>query len=186
MSSPEEQAQNALRARLGMGARYDAATAPHEALLLARRGTAYFARKLNELTDRELDGPCLVEGWSRRHLIAHVCYQARGLARLIAWARTGQEQPMYPSAQARDEEIRLGATLPARALRNLFHHSEVHLNVEWRDLGEGAWDATLRLLDGQPVTARDTPMIRAKIVWRCAVDLGNGGRERDIPPAARQ
>ena len=52
-------------------------------LLLVRRGTAFWSRKVNELTDDELDGPSLLPGWSRRHVIAHVGYNARALTRLV-------------------------------------------------------------------------------------------------------
>ena len=52
-------------------------------LLTARRGTAFFARKLNELRDADLDAPSLLPGWTRRHVIAHVSYNARAIARLI-------------------------------------------------------------------------------------------------------
>jgi hypothetical protein len=43
-----------------------------EGLLQARRGTAFFARKLNELTDAEMDGTSLLDGWTRRHVAAHI------------------------------------------------------------------------------------------------------------------
>lgn len=181
--TPEEQAaRDALRARQGKGARYDAPSAPHEDLLLARRGTAYFARKLNELSDDALFEPSLRDGWSRAHLVAQVSYHARALARLVEWARTGVEHPMYASAAARDAEVELGATLPARALRNLFLHATIHLDVEWRDLRDDGWDAHLRTLDGTAITARDTPLVRAREVWTGGIDLNNGGRAFDLPP----
>ncbi|WP_339857155.1 maleylpyruvate isomerase N-terminal domain-containing protein [uncultured Nisaea sp.] len=148
MGDSLEAERAALRARLGAGARYDSPAAPAEDLVLARRGTAYFARKLNELVDRDLDAPSLVPGWTRRHLVAHVGYHARALTRLADWGRTGVETPMHASAAERDAEIDLGATLPAQALRHLFTHSAVHLNVVWRDLEDAQWDAVVRTLEG--------------------------------------
>lgn len=185
MTQTDEAARDALRARQGAGARYDAKAAPHAELLLARRGTAYFARRLNELTDDALGGASVRPGWSRRHLVAHVSYHARAIARLVEGARTGVPQAMYPSAAARDAEVELGATLPARALRHLFEHSAKHLDVEWRDLPDAGWDAPVTTLDGGAFTARDTARLRAREVWRAAVDLGNGGRETDIPAELR-
>ena len=44
---------------------------------------------------------------------------------------------MYASTAVRDHEIDFGATLSPIALRHLFDHSAVHLNVEWRDLPGG-------------------------------------------------
>ena len=42
-----------------------------------------------------------------------------------------------PPPTVRDHEIDFGATLSPIALRHLFDHSAVHLNVEWRDLPAG-------------------------------------------------
>ncbi len=171
----------ALRARQGIGARYDAANAPHAELLLARRGTAYFARMLQELRDEDLDAPSLLAGWSRRTLIAHVGYNARGIARLTRWARTGTKTPMYDSDSQRWDEIVSGASLPPRALRYLFEHSAVHLNVEWRDLEDSQWDAEVVTAQGRTVPARETTWMRAKEVWVHAVDLGTRGSFADFP-----
>lgn len=166
-----------------MVARQDQTTDPEllEALLQARRGTAFFARKLNELSDEDLDGPSLLPGWNRRHVTAHIGYNARAIARLIEWAATGVETPMYASTEARDHEISFGATLSPIALRNLFDHSAVHLNVEWRDLPEQAWQHTVKTAQGRIVPASETVWMRTREVWTHAVDLDNGASFADIP-----
>lgn len=182
LTTQEEAARNALRARQGLGARYDAPAAPHAELLLARRGAAYFARKLGELSDDELAAPSLRCGWTRRHLIAHVGYHARAMAVLVEAVRTGAPPPPYPSDDSLRAEIELGATLPARALRSLVHHATIHLDVEWRDLTDPQWKAPLAGPDSVQITMHDTPRLRARAVWQCAIDLGNGGRLADLPP----
>jgi maleylpyruvate isomerase len=166
-----------------MAARHDQTTDPElqEQLLQARRGTAFFARKLNELTDAELDGGSLLPGWTRRHLVAHVGYNARAIARLIEWAATGVETPMYASPEARNHEIDFGATLSPIALRHLFDHSAVHLNVEWRDLPEDAWHHKVKTAQGRIVPAEETVWMRTREVWMHAVDLNNGATFSDIP-----
>ena len=167
-----------------MAARTDRTTDPQlrAALLLARRGQAYFSRKLNELGNDELDAPSLVPGWSRRHVVAHVGLNARALTRLTEWAATGVETPMYASREERDEEIAYGATQPARALRNLSAHAAVHLDVEWRDLSPEAWAAPVRTALGRTVPASETVWMRTREVWVHAVDLANGGAFRQFPP----
>jgi maleylpyruvate isomerase len=167
-----------------MPARDDRVTDPAVAadLLLARRGTAYFSRKLNELTDEEYDRPSLLPGWSRRHVIAHVGYNARALTRLVEWAGTGVETPMYASTQARSEEIEYGSTLNPLALRNLHHHTLVTLNVHWRDLPADRWGFPVRTAQGRSVPVSVTPWMRVREVWLHAVDLDNGGRFEDFPP----
>ncbi|ACU97081.1 MAG: maleylpyruvate isomerase family mycothiol-dependent enzyme [Saccharomonospora viridis] len=180
--SAEDAARAALRQRQGPGARYDSPNAPAKELTWARRGTAYFARVLAQLPDSELDRPSLLPGWSRRHVIAHVGYNARALTRLLTWARTGVETPMYASPEQRAAEIESGATLPARALRSLFSHSEVHLNVAWRDLPDEAWDAQVRTAQGRLVPARETAWMRTREVWVHALDLDHGASTHDFPP----
>ncbi|WP_202310854.1 maleylpyruvate isomerase N-terminal domain-containing protein [Mesorhizobium sp. L-8-10] len=178
----DEEARAQLRERQGAGARYDSVAAPAQDLILARRGTAYFARKLNELSDAALDAPSLVPGWSRRYVVADVGYHARGLARLVEAARQGRPQEILSEPENQREDVAFGATLPAHALRYLFHHSEVHLNVEWRDLDEAAWRASVRTLQGVAVSAGRTPWLRARAIWQRAVDLDNGGSYSDFPP----
>lgn len=149
-------------------------------LLAARRGQAFWARALTDLRDADFDGPSSLPGWSRRHVIAHVGFHARALARLVEGARTGIEQPMYSSLADRDAEITFGATLPVEALRNLAAHAAVHLNVEWRDLPEERWSALVSLPDGRRVPVSATVGMRAREVWRHALDLDSGASAAEV------
>ena len=65
-------------------------------------------------------------------------------------------------------------SLTDRALRNLFVHSAVHLDVEWRDLGEGQWNARVECQS-------DVPLRRARSFWTRAVHLRGRGRMADLP-----
>jgi maleylpyruvate isomerase len=170
-----------LRERQGTGARYDSPAAPARELLWARRGTAYFARHLNALSDSDLDAPSRVPGWSRRHVVAHVGYHARSLARLVEAARNGVTQEKLAEPENQIEDVEFGATLPGHALRYLFLHSEVHLNVEWRDLHEAGWNTSVRTLDSDIVPIRNTPWLRAREIWLRTLDLDNGGTSADFP-----
>ena len=153
-----------------------------EQLTVARRGTAYFAQRLAELPDAALDADTALEGWTRRHLVAHVGYNAAALCRLMDWAATGVETPMYYSTEQRGREIEEGATLNPAALRNLFTHTVARLDEKWRHLPEAAWDAQVRTAQGRMVPATETAWMRTREVWIHAVDLGNGGRYGDFPP----
>jgi maleylpyruvate isomerase len=152
-----------------------------ERLLIARRGTAYLSQRLAELTDDELDGPTLLDGWTRRHLVAHIGYNAAALCRLLDWAATGVETPMYSSTEQRGQEIAEGATLSPAALRNLFAHTVARLDEKWRNLPESAWQAQVRTAQGRLVPAEETAWMRTREVWIHAVDLDNGGRFSDFP-----
>ncbi len=152
-----------------------------ERLLIARRGTAFFAQRLAELTDTQLDGDSLLDGWTRKHLVAHLGYNAAGLCRLMDWAATGVETPMYASAEQRAQEIAEGATLSAAALRNLFDHSVARLDEKWRNLPASAWDADVRTAQGRTVPASESVWMRTREVWIHAVDLDNGAQFGDFP-----
>lgn len=154
-----------------------------ERLLITHRGTAYFARRLAELTDDGLDGETLLPGWTRRHLVAHVGYNAAALCRLLDWAASGIETPMYDSPEQRAREIEEGATLPPGAIRNLFTHTVARLSERWRNLPPSAWDALVRTAQGRTVPASETAWMRTREVWIHAVDLDNGGRFGDFPAA---
>jgi maleylpyruvate isomerase len=151
------------------------------ALLTARRGTAFFGRKLDELSDDELAAPSLLPGWTRAHVIAHVGYNARALARLIDWANTGVETPMYSSRQARNEEIDHGAMLSPVELRDLYEQSANHLDVAWRDTPQEAWGHGVKAAQGRTVPATETVWWRIREVWIHAVDLDNGASFADMP-----
>lgn len=152
-----------------------------ESLALARFGQAYFSRMLNGLTEEDIRQPSLLPGWSRAHVIAHVGYNARAIARLIEWAESGIENPMYPSREARDAEIQFGASLSVRALRHLSDHAAVQLDVAWRDLPDEGWSTLVRTAQGREVPASETVWMRTREVWLHALDLERGGRLRAIP-----
>src|SRR5215211_3296162 len=67
---------------------------------------------LAELSDADLRAPSLLPGWSRGHVVAHLCRNADAVTNLVAWAATGQERPMYTSQAARDAAIEAGAGRP--------------------------------------------------------------------------
>jgi maleylpyruvate isomerase len=150
-------------------------------LLIVHRGTAYLSHRLAELSDRDLEGQTLLPDWDRRHVIAHTGYNALALCRLLDWAATGVETPMYESAEQRGREITEGATLNPGALRNFFAHATSRLAEKWRQLPDAAWGAQVRTAQGRTVPAEETLWMRTREVWIHAVDLANGGRFGDFP-----
>ena len=175
------EARAALTARQGRGARYDAASAPAGDLALARLGTAYFGRKLNELSDSQLDIPSARPGWSRRRVIAAIGLEAREIAQSIAEAAGLASDEREPTGT---EALDLAETLPARALRHLLSHADIHLNVVWRDLGDEQW-RRVAMIAGQQVAIETTPLLRAISLWAAAIELGNGARVADVPLSLR-
>lgn len=177
----EEQARGELRSRQGAGARYDDPSAPAPDLNLARQGTAYFARLLANMSDRQLNGQSRTPGVSRREIVARIGLEARFLAETVAWVRDHPGQALPFDAQPIPDGVDFAATLPSLALRNLFSHSEVHLNVEWRDLSASGWVEMAFDRAGKQIPIRATPRWRARSLWYSAHQLGVGGRFADIP-----
>jgi uncharacterized protein (TIGR03083 family) len=150
-------------------------------LLPARQRLVAIGVGTNDLSDAALDEPSRIPGVSRRVIVAHVGYHTRLLSELVAWARSGAGGHFPAEAAVNEEDVRRRATQPARALRNLVAHSAVHLNVEWRDLSDAQWDASVRDRAGRTIDIRSKPWRRAVAVWLHAVDLSNGGRFADLP-----
>lgn len=153
------------------------------ALALVGEGTAYFDRTLAALPDAGMDGASLLPDWTRRHVIAHVCYNAQGLLRLVQWAATGVETPMYASRQDRDDEIQRGAHLSTSELRALVVTTANELDEGWRGLSDDAWRTSVRMAQGPEFPATTTIWLRTREVWLHAVDLDSGATFDDFPPA---
>jgi maleylpyruvate isomerase len=166
-----------LRSRLGKGARFDAEGAPADALRLARHGMAFFARHLNALSDDQLVGPSLVPGWTRAHVVAHVSIAARAQALAVTDLRGGPLDDEFDW----EPDVDLTSTLPARALRHLYDHAHVHLNVEWRDLGTSDWTRTIAFAGVERFPVPDLPRSQAALLWWGAVALNAVATADEIP-----
>jgi maleylpyruvate isomerase len=75
-----------------------------------------FLATVESLADDEMTAPSLCEGWTRADVIAHVASSGRALVKLIDWAASGEERPLYASRDARSREIAALAALPRKEL----------------------------------------------------------------------
>jgi maleylpyruvate isomerase len=146
-------------------------------------GTKLFLGTLAAIGDGDLDRPTALPGWTGRHLVAHVHYNAMALLRLTRWAATGQESRMYASTGQRSSEIEEGATRPAAELRDLVQRSAADLEAALDGLPDKAWHASVVTAQGRTVPATEIPWMRAREVWIHAIDLGAGVTFDDLPPA---
>ncbi|WOQ17904.1 maleylpyruvate isomerase family mycothiol-dependent enzyme [Raineyella sp. W15-4] len=145
--------------------------APQRELDWARKGAAYVSGALAGLSDEELSAPSLLPGWTRAHVIAHLGYNAKALSRLVTWARTGVETPMYGSLDQRNAEIASGADLPAQQLRGLFTEAEAQLDADWTGVTEEQWANEVRTIQGRTVPLSETAWMRTREVWAHGIDL---------------
>jgi maleylpyruvate isomerase len=146
----------------------------------AEVGTRLLLEGLDLLDDAALDEPCALPGWSRRHLLAHVASNAEAIGRLLTWARTGVETPMYASPEQRAADIETGATRPD--LRAWVAESAGDLARAMAGTPAAAWDAWVVTAQGRTVRARETPWLRARETCVHAVDLDAGVTFDDLPP----
>ena len=108
------------------------------------------ARTLN-VTD--LRAASLLPGWTRAHVLAHVAWDADAMRNLLVGARSGQDRPAYPSAQARDADIEQGAAKRAGDLMADLADSAMALRTVARRLPDEAWRIQVRVLDSAPFPA---------------------------------
>ena len=143
--------------------------------------TVLFLAGVDKLSDAEFDAPTGLPGWTRRHLVAHVHFNALALARLVSWAATGTENPMYPSMERRNAEIEEGALLAAGELRRLVHASAEDLDAAIDALSRDSWEQEVVTAQGRTVAATEIPWMRARELAVHAVDLGAGATFADLP-----
>lgn len=143
-------------------------------------GTDHFRRHAADLSDADLDAPSLLDGWSRRMLIAHLGYNAVGLRRLC------NGEPMYASAEARAEEIAQSVDLDTSDLYHLFDSEAGRLDTTWHELPPAARSVTVTTMQGKAVPTEATLWMRIREVWIHAVDLGTGASFEALPEIVQQ
>lgn len=143
--------------------------------------TELFLGAVDRLSDGELDAPTALPGWTRRHLAGHVHGNAEALRRLLDWAATGVENPMYAGPRQRADEIEALARRPASELRALVRESADRLAGDMDALPGEAWANHVVTAQGRTVPAGEIPWMRAREMAVHAVDLGTGVTFADLP-----
>ncbi|MFI7023430.1 maleylpyruvate isomerase family mycothiol-dependent enzyme [Micromonospora sp. NPDC049900] len=119
--------------------------------------TARLLRTAATFDADDLAAPSLLPGWTRGHVLAHVCRNADGFANLLTSARTGESIPQYASAQARDADIEAGATRPPEEHLDDLRRSADRFAEAVAAMPAPAWAAT--------VETRRGPWPAALLVW---------------------
>ncbi|BFO18728.1 hypothetical protein SHKM778_51160 [Streptomyces sp. KM77-8] len=106
--------------------------------------------------------------------MAHVAANADALGNLVHWAATGEERPMYASADERAAGIAKGPALSAGELRSWLTGSAHRLAAGLDGLTDEQWHREVVTAQGRTVPATELPWMRAREVCVHAVDLGTG------------
>jgi maleylpyruvate isomerase len=137
-----------------------------------RAGQDAVERVVAELSDDALRAPSALPGWSAAHVVGHLARNAEALGRLVAWARTGIESPMYAHREQRAADIEASAKRPTEVLRAELTTTAEALDGALAGLDASAWRAGVRSALGRPLPAAEIPWMRVREVWLHAVDLG--------------
>jgi maleylpyruvate isomerase len=146
-----------------------------------RMGTEHVIALVTKLADAELAEPSALPDWSRAHVVAHLARNAEALGRLVGWARTGRENPMYPNREARAADIATSAGYPPERLRAELTSTAADLDAAMAALTPEQWQVQVRSALGRPLPAAQVPWMRIREVWLHAVDLDAGADVADLP-----
>ncbi|MGH3328299.1 MAG: maleylpyruvate isomerase family mycothiol-dependent enzyme [Streptomycetales bacterium] len=126
------------------------------------------------LDDDAAAASSLLPGWTRGHVLTHIARNADALCNLVSWARTGVENPMYPSRESRDRDIEELAGRTAGEHVADLRDSAAALDASARDLAQDRWSRTVRTMQGREVPASEALWMRMKELEIHHVDLGCG------------
>jgi maleylpyruvate isomerase len=151
-------------------------------LVWMTEGHRFFMAGLAQVSDDELLAPSALPGWTGRHILSHVGYNARAVARLASWAATGVPTPMYSGTTARADEIALGAQWDAQRLRSFVEVEQEALAAALEKLDVEQWATEVVTAQGRLVTAAALPWLRTRELWVHATDLYDVADFSDFPP----
>lgn len=100
-----------------------------------------------------LRDPSLLPDWTVGHVATHLARNADAQRNLLHWAATGVETPMYPSPQARNDDIEAGARREPEEILSDLNASVVRLAQAIDAQPGAAWTALVRQSRGGPVPA---------------------------------
>jgi maleylpyruvate isomerase len=138
------------------------------------------------LDDADLTAPSLCPGWTRAHVLTHVARNADALSNLLSWARTGRENPMYPSREARDADIEAGlGRSPDEVVDDLRISSDRFVRAVM-EMPDDGWERQVRrgfAATGEPLPGRRVLWLRLRELEVHHVDLNSGYEPADWPGA---
>jgi maleylpyruvate isomerase len=153
-----------------------------EVLTQLRQSHARLEASLARLTEEQARGASRLPGWSRGHVVTHLCRNADALHRLAVGVVSGVAAEMYPGGpDARDAAIAEGADRPATLLVADHDFAGARLLADLRLLPSELLDTPVRWR--RPITARDLATMRWREIEIHHLDLDLGYSAADWPPS---
>lgn len=152
-----------------------------EVLSQLEQAHARLEATLAGLTDEQARAASRLPGWSRGHVVTHLCRNADALRRLALGVLSGEPAVMYPGGpEARNAAIEEGAGRPATLLTADHGFAGSRLLDDLRRLTPDLLGAPVAWR--RPITARDLPTLRWREVEIHHLDLDLGYTAGDWPP----
>lgn len=171
MSSPDRDAAADIRRRAGLvdaaDARLRQALADVDPEVVVRR-------------------PSLLPGWTVGHVLTHLAQNADGLRRLLIWARTGVETPMYPASVDRDAAVETGALRSGPDIIAAHRSAADALAADIAALPTAGWATPVRTRTGPDTPADAVLDHRLAEILLHHHDLGLEEGLEDLPDALAQ
>lgn len=134
-----------------------------------------------QVSDAEWAGPSALPGWTRAELAAHIARHADAMRGLVEGALRGEDVPLYPSPQAREQGIRAGAGRAGLAIQEDLDTACGLLD----ECFDGVEDWSLPVdFRGRILPLAMLPLGRLAEVVLHHVDLAIGRRIDDIDPTS--
>jgi maleylpyruvate isomerase len=141
-------------------------------LLLAAEVARSDERLLATARDLDVSAPSALPGWTVGHVLTHICRHAGASVRLLTWALTGVETPMYPSLEGRNREISEGAGRPLDDQLADLSASAARFAAAVDAMTPAAWGNPVRHLTGRVLTPQQVVWARWRELEVHHVDLG--------------
>ena len=137
---------------------------------------------LATFSDADLREPSLLPGWTRGHIVAHVCRNADAVTAVVHGAATGADLPMYASQEARDAAVEQDAGRSAAEHRADAAASAERFHAAARALPPDRWEVGVSRTPGAPrFPVRRVGAMRRIEVEVHHADLGTAYAAADWP-----
>lgn len=136
---------------------------------------------VDSMTPEAVEGPSLMPGWTRGHVLTHLARNADAITNLVLAARTGDGRPMYVGGpEGRETAIQAGARRHLGDLRLDLDESAERLLSAFADgFPPEARSREVTMLRGATAYGWEIPLIRVREVEIHHVDLATGYTHRD-------
>ena len=148
---------------------------PQAQFELLQEATARLVRTVDGLDDGSLAEPSGLPDWTRAHVVAHLALNAEGLAGVLMGRIEGEPTTMYPSDEARNQDIAELAAAKTAELRERFMAGTTLVVDAVDRLPDEFWTETFeRTPGGRVIRYAAIPGMRLREVEIHHVDLDAG------------